>query len=438
MSSQLLAIWEHARGSYWFLPSLMVVAAFGLSLASIAIDDLVGAQWLDESRWLYTNKAEGARTLLGTIAGSMIGVAGVSFSITIATFAQAAIQFGPRLISNFMRDRGNQAVLGTLLATFVFALMILRTIQASTESSPAFVPHVSILLALALSLVSLGMLIFFIHHIPESIDVSNMVARIGRGLDERLRALPEIDAEKIDILAREDSASEGFQICGDSCGYVLRIDESRLLRIACEADMVIRLDAVPGDFVRADETLASVTQAERVDEELRKRLAGAFVIGQQRSPTQDILFLFDELVEVATRALSPSANDIFTAIACMHWLGNALARGIDREFGFASQMDGSGSARLIGRCIPFEVVLDRVCDTLRPSAEKDPTAALQFLEMLAGLKDRQISVQQRNRLLDHVEALRSGSMLALRSPRDRQVVERRANTLIETLENRHE
>lgn len=120
--------WERARSSYWFIPSAMVAAALALSFGIIAVDAAIGPDWLDEIGWLFSNKPDGARELLGTIAGSVIGVAGVSFSITIAAFAQATSQFGPRLITNFMRDTGNQIVLGTFVSTFVYCLMVLRTI----------------------------------------------------------------------------------------------------------------------------------------------------------------------------------------------------------------------------------------------------------------------------------------------------------------------
>jgi uncharacterized membrane protein len=112
MNLRVLSVWQSLRGSYWFLPAVMAVGAGVLSFATIALDARLGDDWAEKIGWLYQNKAQGARNLLATVAGSMIGVAGVTFSIAIAAVMQAAQNFGPRLIVNFMRDRGNQVVLG--------------------------------------------------------------------------------------------------------------------------------------------------------------------------------------------------------------------------------------------------------------------------------------------------------------------------------------
>src|SRR5690606_13717490 len=106
--------------------------------------------------------------MLTTIASSMIGVAGVTFSIAIAALTLAAGQFGPRLLRNFMRDLGNQIVLGTFVSTFLFCLLVLRVVRDAGADS--FVPHVSITSALVMALAGIGVLIFFIHHIAMSLQ----------------------------------------------------------------------------------------------------------------------------------------------------------------------------------------------------------------------------------------------------------------------------
>jgi uncharacterized membrane protein len=156
-------LWDRLRGSYWFLPALMAAGAVALSFAAVALDARLGDDWAEGIGWFHQNKAEGARNLLATVAGSMIGVAGLTFSIAIAAVMQAAQNFGPRLIVNFMRDRGNQVVLGTFVATFVYCLMVLRTVQGASEGTAAFVPHLSVLIGVVLALASLGVLIYFPH-----------------------------------------------------------------------------------------------------------------------------------------------------------------------------------------------------------------------------------------------------------------------------------
>src|SRR5690606_21331888 len=175
----------------------------------------LGLAWINELGWLNPNTPEGARSLLATIAGSMITVVGVTFSITIAAVAYAASQLGSYLLGNFMRDTSNQFTLGTFIATFVYCLLVLRTIQGAGEGdrdAEIFVPHLAIVGALALGLASLGVLIFFFHHVPVSIQASEVIAQLGRELESRLLTLfpshvgeePPEDAGRVDTAAYED------------------------------------------------------------------------------------------------------------------------------------------------------------------------------------------------------------------------------------------
>jgi uncharacterized membrane protein len=150
---------------------------------------------MTDAWWASLNQPEGARTLLATVAGSMITVAGVTFSLTILAVSYATSHFGPRLLDNFMRDRGNQITLGTFLATFLYCLLVLRTVRSGSDifkpgaNAALFVPHLSVLVAIALTLASVGVLIYFIHHIPESIHISNVLHRISRELSDKIEDL---------------------------------------------------------------------------------------------------------------------------------------------------------------------------------------------------------------------------------------------------------
>ncbi len=109
--------------TFWLLPAAIVALAIALALGLVALDKSgLVPDWLVNSPWLYSGGGMGARTLLGAIASSTIGVAGTVFSITIAALSLAAGQMGPRLLRNFARDRGNQFTLGALLGTFSYSL----------------------------------------------------------------------------------------------------------------------------------------------------------------------------------------------------------------------------------------------------------------------------------------------------------------------------
>jgi uncharacterized membrane protein len=197
MKDRLLNVWNQVHTSFWFVPTVMAVAAALLSFLALDLDRLVGEKFAQSMGFIWSGGAQGARSLLSTIAGSMITVAGTVFSITIVALTLASSQFGPRLLRNFVRDTGNQITLGTFTATFLYCILILRTIRAQDEG--AFVPYISVTIGVGLAVASLGVLIYFVHHVSITIQAENLIARVGRELRDSVDAhFPEIGQKEPD------------------------------------------------------------------------------------------------------------------------------------------------------------------------------------------------------------------------------------------------
>jgi len=179
MKTRLGDLWEKVRNSFWAIPVLMVAFATGLSFAAVAIDRSIEGSDVEGKFGIYSGGGDGARALLQAIAGSMISVAGVVFSITIATLSLASSQFGPRIIRSFIRDPWNQVVLGTFVATFIYSLLVLRTVRTDET---VFVPYVSVTVAILLAFASIGILIFFIHHLSTMLIAPNVIASVAGDL----------------------------------------------------------------------------------------------------------------------------------------------------------------------------------------------------------------------------------------------------------------
>ena len=174
--------------TFWLLPAAMVVAGIFLAVGLISLDRNGRVpEWLINSPWLYKGGGTGARTLLGAVASSTIGVAGTVFSITIAALSLAAGQMGPRLLRNFTRDRGNQFTLGVFLGTFSYALMVLRSVR--TESEGAFVPHLALSVGIMLALVSVGTLVFFVGHMADRINVDTVMELVSEDICSAIQRL---------------------------------------------------------------------------------------------------------------------------------------------------------------------------------------------------------------------------------------------------------
>ncbi|OZC03267.1 DUF2254 domain-containing protein [Rubricoccus marinus] len=454
MHARFLALVDKLKSSYWFIPTLMVIGAFALSFATTAVDGWLGPDWIENVSWLYANKPEGARNLLTTVAGSMIGVAGVTFSITIASVVYASGQYGPRLLTNFMSDRGNQITLGTFIATFVYCLLVLRTVRSADEASGgenpagdvigAFVPHVAIVTALALTLASVGVLIFFIHHVPESIHVSNVISGVGRDLRKKIDTLfPErIGDADPGWEARRDSDVQtqmpadfyltAEAIRADGTGYIQGVDADTLLEVATEHDLVLRLRHRPGDFISDGDALLLAWPAENVTDDVCSTLRVAFAWGRQRTALQDTRFLVNELVEIAARALSPGINDPFTAISCLDWLSAALKALADRDFPSAARYDDSGNLRVVAEPTTFEEFVGHVYGQLRPYVASDRNAALHTLKTIGELAAR-ASGEQRRALQFQADAILEGTQKILSLEADRHAVRDRHRLVAQLL-----
>ncbi len=394
-----LARFANALGeSYWFVPTLMAIFALLLAAAMVWLDGHHMSAWMDRLPWLYAARPSGARSLLSSIGGSMIGVAGTTFSVTIAAVVYASGQYGPRLLSNFMSDRGNQVTLGTFIATFLYSLVVVRTIRSPGEAAgeAAFVPQLAVLVGVLLVLCSIAVLIYFIHHVPSRIHINSVIERIGDRLmveiDQRFAVAighPK-EATRDDgrlpaaFAAHADAALAGRRgsVRAGQAGYVQLIDAAALLDVAQSKDLVVRLQYQPGDFIHSGSTLLEVYPADRLDEAAVKALRAAFASGSRRTALQDMRFLIDELVEIAARALSPGVNDPFTANSCLDWLGAALADLATRDLPSRLRADADGDIRVIAHPISFAGFVDRAFGALSQYASADMIAGKRFLAAL--------------------------------------------------------
>lgn len=412
------------RAKYWFIPTLLAIGAIVLSVVAVSAEQYLGSDWLERIPWFYANEPAGARAVLSTIAGSMVTVAGVTFSITIAALATTASTFGPRLINNFMQDRGNQIVLGTFIATFLFCLLVLRTVRGGDEQLGAFVPHIAIVISLLFALASLGVLIYFIHHIPETIHISNVVARLGRDLADQVEEMfpqelgepPPAGEDATAILAHDGAAT----VPTGAPGYVQYVDADGLMAFATRHDVVVELCCRPGDFLTDVSVIARVEGD--VSASVLEGVRRAVVVGDYRSQQQDILYLVDRLVEVAARALSPGMNDIFTAKNAIDWMGNGLIRLARRDTPIERRRDKHGTVRVLARPRTFEEITAAVFDRMRPYVQADPNAGLHLMRTLGGVAGATINLRRRAVLLTHAKALHAACLKSLDHPRDREAL----------------
>ncbi|MEO6065957.1 MAG: DUF2254 domain-containing protein [Lysobacterales bacterium] len=431
----LLKYWERIRSSFWFVPMLMAGGAMALAYASLALDRNVSDNWVLSQNWVYSGGAEGATVMLGTIASSMITIAGVVFSMTLVALSLASSQLGPRLLRRFMGNRTNQMVLGTFVATFLYSLMILRAIRRADEGF--FVPHLSVAIGVLLAVASLGVLVYFIHHVAVSIQADDVVARIGAELTEKIdRLFPEGIGKNGSGQANlpETFARDCCPIGAVEDGYVQLMDGDALFTLAVEEDLVLEVKRRPGHFVVKGSPLALVWPGKLVDDRIRREIEDAFVLGSYRSPVQDVEFAVNQLVEIAVRALSPGVNDPFTAVACVDRLGAALSRLAQREMPSPRRYEEDNQLRVVTPVTTFSDVADTAFDQIRQYAASSAAVSIRLLEMIAVVADFAKRSDDRAALRRHAEMIARGSLEGLPEKEDRRAVETRFLAAMQSLE----
>lgn len=439
MKTRLIYALEQLHSTYWFLPALLAAIAIGLATVALTVDQ-AAADRIQSAGWIYVGGADGAWALLSTVAGSMIGVAGVTYSITIVVLALASSQFGPRLISSFMRDTSTQVVLGVFIATFVYCILVLRTVSSAEET--AFVPHLSVTVGVLLALISMGVLIYFIHHVSASIQVENIIDHIGRELDEAIDRLlpsqarpgqPTLELRHEEDLP-EDFESEAQPIAALQTGYLQALDHDGLIRLAREHNVLLRLQRRPGDFVARGGELVDVWPGGRRDEDFIEAVNDAFLIGAQRQRLQDVEYAINQLVEIALRALSAAYNDPFTAIACIDRLGAALAHLAERSIPSAYRYDEAGRLRLVTRRVTFAGLTDAAFNQLRQSSTGYVAVTVRLLEAIAIAAAGARNDTHRAALLRHADMIKRASDETVKEPGDQAEIEERYQRVLEGLE----
>ncbi len=395
MSSRLRQVVDDLAGAFWVLPAALVVAGL---IGGEALVDLERAGWVPPwllNGWLYNGGGSGARTLLGAVASSTIGVAGTVFSITIASLTLASSQMGPRLLDNFTRDRGVQAVLGLYLGAFAYALMVLRAVRSADEQP--FVPHLAVTVAIALAFACVAALVFFVNHMAGRINVDTVVHLVHQDLREAARRLTAAEPGAPPETGVPWPAT--VRVAHPGQGYLQQLDDADLADWAQARGVRLRLSVRPGDYVFPG---VPVLEASGPAEGLEGALAHATALGPKRVGVGDLEFGVRQLVDVGVRALSPGINDPQTAVAVLDRLGAVLCGLAPRHLPTGVSVCG-GEVVLSRPAVTYDGLADAMFATLRQNAEESPAVLIRLMEVLTAVALADASPHRRATLRRHAE-----------------------------------
>ncbi|MDJ0396515.1 DUF2254 domain-containing protein [Rhodococcus sp. G-MC3] len=393
-----------ARDSFWFLPAMLGVAALIVAQALVMLDRYLDSTALGSWGFLlYRVGASGSRDILGAIGGSMLAVAATSFSITISVLATASSTYGPRLVRNFMSDRGNQFVLGIFGATFLYSLMVLRSIRSDTDAM-TFVPDIAVNVAVLLAVVDVAVLVYFIHHIADSIQVSTLSARV-RG--ELVAVTDALYPKKLpdEATGARTLPATALAVGSDASGFVVRVDENALIAAASKAGSVVEMHVRAGSHVIEGENIASFTG--NTSDAMAKEIRDAVVLDATRTPSQDIEFAIQQLTEMAVRAMSPSTNDPYTARNALAELAVGMVPLATRPAPLLGRNDADGHYRLTISLPSVPELIDQVFDAIRQYGLGNPPAVIAAVDLARRIGTATIHDEIRVAVVRQLTALRS-------------------------------
>lgn len=377
------------RGQLWPLPTSGVVLAVALGVGLPRLDARIAhllPPWL--TGYLFGGGAAAARTVLDAIASSLITVTALTFSLTVVTLQLASSQFSPRLLRTFTRDLFVQATLALFLATFTYALTVLRAVRADEDGHGGFVPQVSVTLAFALALGSVLGLVLFLSHLAREIRVETMLRNVHVYASRAVhRLLPEREPDSAGGTALPTPPADALPLLAGDSGFLIRADEASLLAAAVKADAVLLIDRWPGSSliggtpvgVAWPRAAGGFGSDERTC--LLQRAAKAIITGDERDDTYDVAFGLRQLTDVATKALSPGINDPTTAIHALNHSSALLCELAGRDLGPRLLRDAHGHVRVVLRRPDLPDLLDLAVAQPRRYGASDP-AVLARLSML--------------------------------------------------------
>ncbi len=432
---KLLFFYKELIATFWFIPVLIIGLSVILSIGLVSLDsylDIPDKGWF---RFFLVNSTNSARSILSTISGAMIGVAGTVFSVTLVVLTLASSQFGPRLIKNFMYVRLNQIVLGSYIATYLYCLLVLNVIK--DDGDFIFIPSISILMAILTAVANIILLIIFIHKVAISIQADKVIADISNFISNQVKTLfPDKIGEEtgnddvVDGSAAISAYQERTSITSPKAGYLQYIDNEALTEAVIKHDVLLELYHRSGSYLVKGLEIGALYSNEKWEKDKLKIILDQFVIGKTKTSQQDLEFSIHQMVEIAARALSPGVNDPFTAIACIDNLTATMSYLAQAKFPSKYRYDEEGKLRIIADTLDFEGVLDAAFNQIRQFSGGSTAVIIRLMEALTIIHGFTKKDRQKKAVLKHAGMVLNIGKQTINEENDIQDLIERSNKIL--------
>ena len=411
MLVRLRAAWEAFRSNLFFVPLLFLLGAAALAFVTVGIDVEIRRSGVVLPS-LLRSTVDSARSLLGTVAGATITVAGIAFSVSLLLIQLASSQFSPRVLHGFFRDSFTKRVLGLVVGTFTYCLLVLRAVRGPLgENGEAIVPHISVFVALILGLLSILAIVAFINHSAHSMEVGEIIRRISNGTQTQIsrlcKPIGELGPDDWQPAPVPPRQRDPFVVNATSDGWVQQVDVRSLMDAADDGGTIV-VETRPGDFRIEGAALVTIWPRPEDEERSEREVRDAIRLGRGRTMQDDLAFGIRQIADIALRALSPGINDPTTAQESIVHLGGILRDLLLVDLPPTSHEDDHGRRLFRPHELTHADHVDLAFDEIRRSGSDHVAVAIALLSMLgqlqrlvveAGLEDRAGPLRHQAKLL---------------------------------------
>ncbi|NQX37197.1 DUF2254 domain-containing protein [Herbiconiux sp. VKM Ac-2851] len=382
---------ESVESRLWPLPVAAIVFAVGLGILLPRIDLVLDASLpTGVDSVVFNGGAETARSVLSSIAGSLITATSLTFSLTVVALQLASSQASPRVLRLFARDRRVHATLAMFLGTFAYALTVLRSIRDPTDDIPGFVPRIAVTAGFVLTLISVIMLVFFLAHLAAQLRVETILKEIHADTDKTIDLVGGSNAAAPAHDRRVRIPAHKTTVTSRSSGFITSLDRDTLLSCAQSHHIVVEENRVIGENIVSGTPLAywwphDEDGASSEPSAIEKAIRSAYTIGYERTAAQDIDYGIQQIVDIGVRALSPGINDPTTAVHTLGHLSAITTRIVALPTLPAGLADHEGQLCVITASRSPRQAVEAALSQMRHYGAGDPAVVTRFLQVIDDL-----------------------------------------------------
>lgn len=350
---------------------VQVLAAFAVGAAVGA--GLRGLDHLLAERLPLVVSAASYRALLGAVLSGLVTVTAFALWMRTVMTGMVAGQISPRVLAGLLDDRYQRSLLATMAASLGVVSVPLVWLPADgMAAAPASLP-----VALVVTVTALGGILVALNRAVRDASVSGLLTRQVERTRRLLQERAALQHQHGGVAMEDAPVPERVvDVHCERTGWVRWVDrEAMVAALPRGAQAILHVRA--GQLIADGDVIASASL--ELEPRHERALRRAVATGAHRRPDDDVGHLIEQVVDMATHALSPGSNDTATAAESMRAAGILLSALV--ETGEPVRIVADGDRQLL------DVAAQGVRETVRTNVERlrmaaavNPQSARQFLQ----------------------------------------------------------